>query len=158
MRPLLSFNKLAIIRFNKSNNIEYFEDPSNDNLAYARVAVRKFLIQESIHISNIEKDFTLIQKYYPFYKQMLFQILHKINTHTFKDKIVVNYKKFKMMEKEIKIKIIEIIYIFLMPRRKILRYAKVIKALNLIEKKSSITTNLAGMHIIKSEFFISFML
>ena len=63
-----------------------------------------------------------------------------------------------MIEKEIKIKIIEIIYKYLMPRRNALRYAKVIKALNLIEKKSSITTNLAGMHIIKSEFFISFML
>ena len=158
LRPLLSFNKLAIIRFNKSNNIEYFEDPSNDNLDYARVAVRKFLLKESIHISNIERDFNLIQKYYPFYKKMLFQILHKINTHTLKDEIVVNYKKFTIIEKEIKIKIIEIIYKFLMPERNTLRYAKVIKALNLIEKKSSITINLAGMHIRKSNFFISFML
>ena len=158
LRPLLSFNKLAIIRFNKSNNIEYFEDPSNDNLDYSRVAVRKFLLQESTHISNIEKDFNLIQKYYPFYKQMLFQILHKINTHTFKDKIVVNYKKFKMMEKEIKIKIIEIIYKFLMPRRNTLRYSKVIKALDFIGKKNPIATNLAGMHINKSKIFISFVL
>jgi hypothetical protein len=63
-----------------------------------------------------------------------------------------------MIEKEIKIKIIEIIYKFLMPRRNILRYAKVIKALDLIEKKSSITTNLAGMHINKGNVFISFML
>ena len=158
LRPLLTFNKLAIIRFNKSNNIEYFEDPSNDNLDYSRVTVRKFLLQESTHINKIEKDFNLIQKYYPFYKQKLFQNFHKINTHTFNDEIVVNYKKFAMIEKEIKIKIIEIIYKFLMPRRNILRYAKVIKALDLIEKKSSITTNLAGMHINKGNFFISFML
>ena len=45
-----------------------------------------------------------------------------------------------------------------MPRRNILRYAKVIMALDLIEKKSSITTNLAGMHINKGNVFISFML
>ena len=63
-----------------------------------------------------------------------------------------------MIEKEIKIKIIEIIYKFLMPRRNSLRYAKIIKALNLIGKKSSITINLAGMHINKSKIFISFVL
>ena len=87
---------------------------------------------------------------------MLFQILHKIIIHTFNDEVIVNYKKFKIIEKEIKIKIIEIIYKFLMPKRNTLRYAKVIKALNLIEKKSSITINLAGMHISKCKFFISF--
>ena len=156
LRPLLTFNKLDLIRFNKSRNIEYIEDPSNDNLDNTRVALRKFLLQETKQIRNIEKDFSLIQKYYPFYKQMLFQIFHTINTHTFKDEIVVNYKKFKIIDKEIKIKIVEIIYKFLMPRRKILRYAKVVNTLNLIEKKSSFSANLAGMHISKSKFFISF--
>ena len=158
LRPFLNFNKLAIIRFNKSKNIKYIEDPSNDNLHYTRVAVRKFLLQETIYIKNVEKDFNLIQKYYPYYKQMLFQIFHRINTHTFTNKIVVNYKKFMMIDKEIKIKIIEIIYKFLMPKRNALRYAKVIKALDLIGKKSSITVNLAGMHINKSKIMISFML
>jgi len=74
------------------------------------------------------------------------------------DTIVKTIKQYVKDKKEIKIKIIEIIYKFLMPRRNILRYAKVIKALDLIEKKSSITTNLAGMHINKGNFFISFML
>ena len=158
LRPLLTFNKLDIIRFNKFKNIQYIKDPSNDNLEYTRVAIRKFLLQETIYIQNIEKDFNLIQKYYPIYKQMLFQIFHKINIHTFKNEIVVNYKKFEIIEKEIKIKIIEIIYKFLLPRRNILRYAKIIKALSLIEKKSSITINLAGIYISKSKYFISFML
>ena len=157
LRPLLIFSKSAIIRFNKSNNIEYVEDPSNDNLDYTRVVVRKFLLQESIHIKKIEKDFNLIQKYYPYYKQMLFQIFHKINIHTFKDEIIVDYKKFKIIDKEVKIKIIEIIYKFLIPSRKNLRYANVNKALDLIGKKSSITPNLAGMQISRSEFFISFV-
>ena len=149
---------MDIIRFNKFKNIQYIKDPSNDNLEYTRVAIRKFLLQETIYIQNIEKDFNLIQKYYPIYKQMLFQIFHKINIHTFKNEIVVNYKKFEIIEKEIKIKIIEIIYKFLLPRRNILRYAKIIKALSLIEKKSSITINLAGIYISKSKYFISFML
>jgi len=87
---------------------------------------------------------------------MLFQIFHRINISTFKDEIVVNYKKFEKIDKEIKIKIIEIIYKFLMPKKNNLRYAKVFTALKFIGKKSSITTNLAGMNICKGEFFISF--
>jgi len=158
LRPLLTFSKSEIIRFNKTNNIEYLKDPSNDNLDYTRVVIRKFLLEEPTHIQKIEKDFALIQKYYPYYKQMLFQIFHTITTRTFKDEIVVNYNKFKIIDKEIKIKIVEIVYKFLKPKRNNLRYAKVIQALNLIGKKSSITTNLAGIHIHKSKFFISFML
>ena len=88
---------------------------------------------------------------------MLFQIFHKINIHTIKDEIIVDYKKFKIIDKEVKIKIIEIIYKFLIPSRKNLRYANVNKALDLIGKKSSITPNLAGMQISRSEFFISFV-
>ena len=101
MRPLLTFNKLALIRFNKSNDIKYIEDPSNYNLNYTRVAVRKLLLKKSIHVKNIEKDFNLIQKYHPYYKQMLFQIFHKVNTSTFIDEIAVNYKKFDKIDKEI---------------------------------------------------------
>ena len=156
LRPLLTFNKLDIIRFNQSKHIEYIKDPSNDNLDYTRVAVRKFLLKESIHIQNIEKDFNLVKKYYPYYKQMLFQVFHRINTSTFKGEIVVNCKKFEKIDKEIKIKIIEIIYKFLMPKKNNLRYIKVFTALKFIGKKSSITTNLAGMNICKGEFFISF--
>ena len=43
-----------------------------------------------------------------------------------------------------------------MPKKNNLRYTKVFTALKFIGKKSSITTNLAGMHISKGEFFISF--
>ena len=158
LRPLLTFTKQALIRFNKSKNIKYIEDPSNYNLDYTRVAVRKFLLNESAYFQNIEKDFNLIQKYFPYYKQMLFQTFHKINTSTFIDKIVVNYSKFDKIDKEIKIKIIEIIYKFLIPSRNNLRYAKVCQSLKLIGEKSTISTNLAGMRIIKCKFFISFSL
>jgi len=156
LRPLLTFDKSAIINYNKSKKIQYIEDPSNNNINYSRVIIRKFLSVGTDQIKNIERDFFLIQKYYPFYKKMIFQILNKINKQISKNNIIINFNDFIYLDEELQIKIIEIIYKFLMPKRNLLRYAKVLKILNKFSNKSLIKANLAGMQIDKSSFYISF--
>ena len=48
LRPLLSFKKKELVDFNLKNNLEYIIDPSNDNIKYTRVIIRKFLVKKNI--------------------------------------------------------------------------------------------------------------
>ena len=64
--------------------------------------------------------------------------------------------KFFNFDQEIQIKIIEIVYKFLKPKRELLRYSKIIKSLEILNQKVEIKTNLAGMDIKKDVFLLSF--
>ena len=68
IRPLLKFNKIDILNYNKNHNISFVKDPSNFNIKYSRIAVRDFLIRKKHYKKQIEEDFRMIQFYFPFYK------------------------------------------------------------------------------------------
>ena len=88
---------------------------------------------------------------------MIFQIFHKINVNTSVNYIIVNYKKFSFLDQEIQIKIVEIIYKYLLPDKNLIRYLKIKNMLNFISAKSEICHNLAGMKVNKNKFNMSFM-
>ena len=156
-RPFLSFTKAEIVNFNRLNNIYFLEDPSNHNLNYTRVVIRDFLLKHSLEIKKIRKDFLLIQKNFPLYKTMIFQIFHKINVDTSANYITINYKKFSFLDKEIQIKIVEIIFKYLFPHKNLVRYLKIKNMLNFISTKSETSNNLAGMKVNKNKFNMNFM-
>ena len=72
LRPLIDFNKKEILNYNKTHSIFFVNDPSNLDLKYSRVIVRKFLKENDKFKRVIYKDFNLIKFYYPYYKKMIF--------------------------------------------------------------------------------------
>ena len=157
LRPLLDFKKNSILRYNKENNIRYVQDSSNYNLHYSRVAIRNYLSKNSLYRNKIEQDFDLIKNYFPFYQQMIFQIFVKLNIKTFRNKILIHSLLFFKYDELVQIKIIEIIYKFLKPKRTMIRYTKTKNALKILRQKDLINVNLAGMIVNKDKFLINFI-
>ena len=158
LRPLLIFSKKNIIEYNKKNNIYYIDDPSNENLKYSRIAVRKFLFEKNKFNQQIKKEFYNVQNYFPKYKKMIFNIFNKISMDISKHRILVNGIFFNKYDLEIQIKIIEIIYKFLKPKKINLRYQKILTFIELLNNRKSLSSNLGGMNIKKDMFLITFCL
>ena len=156
LRPLIDFNKKEILKYNNQNKIFYLVDPSNKNLKYSRVAVRKFLVDEKKYLSDIKKDFNLIQKYSHLYIKMTYRILHTLIIKTSYKKVTIDSKNFFNFDIELQTKIIEIIYGFFTSKNRHLRYKNILDSLKLLSNKKVINTNLAGMMIKRDSFFLSF--
>ena len=156
LRPLLSYTKKEILEFNLINKIFYLNDPSNVNTKYTRVAIRKFLNNNKIFHKTIKKDFVKIEKYYSFYLQMVYEMFNKIIIKINNKNILIESDRFFKQNKEIQIKIIEIIYKFLMPKRELLRYIKICNLLENLLSKKIVKANLGGIDIKKDHFSINF--
>jgi len=155
LRPLLQFNKKDIINYNDDHNICFVKDPSNENFKYSRVVVRNFIAKNLKYKKQIERDYIKIQNYFPFYKKMIYNAFIKISLYNSKNKVLIDIHLLKY-NKEIQIKIIEIIYRLIKPNKKFLRYQKILDLLNILKKRKSCRTNLAGMNIKKYDYLISF--
>ena len=138
LRPLLLFNKKNILEYNRNNNIHYIKDPSNENLKYSRIAVREFLFDRKKFNQQIKKEFNIIQNYFPKYKKMIFTIFNKISINISKNKILINDNCFNKYDLEIQIKIIEIIYKFLKPKKINLRYQKTLYLMELLNSRKTL--------------------
>ena len=156
LRPLLLFNKKNILEYNKNNNIFYTKDPSNENLKYSRVAVREFLLNKNEFYQQIIREFDAMQNYFPKYKKMIFDIFNRISIDIYKNKILINNNYFIKYDLEIQIKIIEIIYKFLKPKKINLRYQKILNFLQLLHSGQILISNLGGVSIKKDIVFITF--
>ena len=156
LRPLLSNTKKEILEFNLINKIFYLNDPSNVNTKYTRVAIRKFLNNNKIFHKTIKKDFVKIEKYYSFYLQMVYEMFNKIIIKINNKNILIETDRFFKQNKEIQIKIIEIIYKFLMPKRELLRSIKICNLLENLLSKKIVKANLGGIDIKKDDFSINF--
>ena len=156
LRPLLLNTKKEILEFNLNNKIFYLNDPSNLNTKYTRVAVRNFLNKNKIFHKKIKKDFEKIEKNYPIYLQMVYEILNKIIIKINDKNILIESERFFEHNKEIQIKIIEIIYKFLMPKREAIRSIKIYNLIENLLSKKIIKANLGGIEIKKDDFSINF--
>jgi tRNA(Ile)-lysidine synthase len=157
LRPLLLYNKKNILLYNESNNISYVKDPSNKNLKYSRIVVREFLLNKNEFIQQIKKEFDVIKNYFPKYKKMIFDIFNKISIDISKNKILINSNILTKYDFEIQIKIVEIIYKFLKPKKINLRYRKILDFIELINSREILSSNLGGMSIKKDVLLISFL-
>ncbi len=156
LRPLLLNTKKEILEFNLNNKILYINDPSNLNTKYTRVAVRNFLNKNKILSIKVKKDFEKIEKNYPIYLQMVYEIFNQMIIKINNNNILIESNKFFEQNKEIQIKIIEIIYKFLMPERESIRSKKIYNLLKNLLMKNIVKANLGGMDIKKDHFSINF--
>lgn len=157
LRPMLEFHKVDIINFNKKNNIFFLNDPSNLNIVYSRVIIRLFLLKNSEEKNNIIKEFNKIKELFPYYLQMIYQIINKINISISKNNICMDFVLFIKLDIEIQSKIVEINYRYLKPKGKFLRLKKILNFINLIKKTPILKFNLSGITIKKNNGLITFM-
>ena len=87
---------------------------------------------------------------------MIFKILHLLTIRISKRNISIKSINFFKYDQEIQIKIIELIYRFLMPNRDFLRHKKISNSLAKLEASNESKTNLGGMSIKKDHFLINF--
>ena len=107
-RPLLDVKKSFLIKISKNIFGKYIKDPSNKNLKYLRSRVRN--LKKPLENSGIEYD-QIIKSInnLALSKETLNEYLEKILKNTIRKKgkeIVLNFKKFKKYNMEIKIALI----------------------------------------------------
>ena len=87
---------------------------------------------------------------------MIFTIFNKVSINISKNKILINDNFFNKYDLEIQIKIIEIIYRFLKPKKINLRYQKTLYLMQLLNNRKILSINLGGMIIKKDILLITF--
>ena len=108
LRPLLDTNKNNLVKISRQVFGKYFKDPSNYNKKYLRTKIRnlkKPLNQSGINydqiiksINNLASSSATLDKYY---KKTFDEIVKKS-----KSKIELNFKKFMILNNEIKLRLI----------------------------------------------------
>jgi len=156
LRPLLKFSRKQIINYLHKNDFHYVKDPSNKNEKYSRVKVRNFLKQNSFYLIDIKQDIKLIKDNIDDYKSMIYQIFNLINIEFSKNMIVFESVNFFNLDKELQIKLTEIVYKFFNPNNPYLRYKKIINALNIITKITTKSLVISRMSIKKDNNCIYF--
>ena len=150
LRPLLSFQKKDLINICKEKKIKWNEDPTNNNIKYKRVRVRKILLN-----SNLHKDFISVIDIYNKLKfnfdNMLMYIIKKHIIFNETGICQIDQKKFQKLPNLIKEKIL-IILIKIIGGKKYPRKTSNIKNLiNKLSKKEKIYATIGGVYIIKSK-------
>ena len=107
-RPLLETKKKLLTKITKSVFGKYIKDPSNKNRKFLRTKIRdleKPLQKSGINydqiirsINNLASSENIVDKY--------FRSVSKEITKKFKSEIKINFDKFKYLESEIKIRLI----------------------------------------------------
>lgn len=83
VRPLLSYTKEDILKYNKSHNIPYFIDSSNTNTLYTRNRYRKNILpllkkeDKSVHIKFLKYS-KILEEYDNYIKELVIKNLDKI--------------------------------------------------------------------------------
>ena len=107
-RPLLDVKKKTLIKISKKVFGKYFKDPSNKNEKYLRTKIRSLetpLQRSGVNYDQIIKSIKNLassKKTIDEYFEKIFKETIKI----YKNEVLINWKKFKVLNLEMKIKII----------------------------------------------------
>ncbi len=156
LRPLLKFTKKKLLDYNKKNNIEYINDPSNLNLDYTRPTIRAFL-KKSDHklLKEINQDFENTLFYSPFFIQMIFEIMLKNIVYVDSKKIVLNLNNIKKINEIVSANIMRRIYQFFFYESNAPRSKKIRILINETKKLNFNNFNLKGMIVKKNDDFLT---
>ncbi len=157
IRPLINNTKIQILNFNKKNNLNFISDPSNNDISYTRVKVRKFL-QNKNYKNQVKNDFLNLKKQIPNYKQMVWETLIYLLVDIYPHQITVNYNKLIILDELIIEKQILSILKFLTNSKNQTKSSKIMSCINLLKKSSFKKFNLSGVNIQKNSNFLIFSL
>ena len=155
LRPLIGINKSLILKFNKKNKINYISDPSNKDINYTRVKVRKFL-QNKKYKKVIHSDFLNLKKQIPDYKKMIWELLLKSLADVQANKIKISFKKLIEYDDLIIEKHILLILKFFSNKNNQIKSSKINIFIESLKKPSFQIFNLRGVNIQKQSDFLLF--
>ena len=157
-RPLLDVKKKFLIRISLNFFGKYFKDPSNKNPKYLRTKVRNLekplkksgIIYDQVikSINNLASSKAILDDYY----QQIFKDISKKSNAS----ILIDFKKFKKLNEEIKIRVINDSIRQLKRNYYNLRSRKVVNLIERIEKKNYSKLTLGGCLILKIEQYLLF--
>ena len=154
-RPFLQIKKKSILKFNKKNNLNFVNDPSNKDLNYTRVKVRNFLLSKRYHIL-VNNDFKVLKKEIPFYQDMIWTSYIKTLSYVSLNELKINTNKLFRLDKLIIEKIILISLKFFSEQNFKVRSSKITILINEIQKSNFKHFILKGIIIAKKDKFLSF--
>ncbi len=155
LRPFLQIKKKSILKFNKKNNLNFVNDPSNKDLNYTRVKVRNFL-QSKKYQELVDYDFKVLKKEIPFYKDMIWSAYIKTLSYVSLNELKINRNKLFKLDKLIVEKIILISLKFFSEQNFKVRSAKITILINEMQKSNFKKFILKGILIVKKDKFLSF--
>ncbi len=157
IRPLLNFSKKTLLDYNKKNNLEYLNDPSNFNLDYTRPTIRHFLKKSKQKIiKEINKDFENILFYSPYFIQMIHEILLKNIVHVDTKRIVIGHDNINNLNEITSENIIRRIYQFLFYETNAPRSKKIRILISEMKKLNFNNFNIKGMIVKKNDDLLTF--
>ncbi len=152
-RPLLDFKKFQLIKISKLIFGKFYKDPSNDNAKYLRTRIRKLKIQlESIGISYDQifksiKNLSLSRDTLDFY----FNRIYKDTTSKKKDRFLIKLKKFKTLNQEMKMRVLNQSLKEFTKSYYSLRSVKIINLIDRLEASQNKKFTLAGCVVFKDK-------
>jgi tRNA(Ile)-lysidine synthase len=145
-RPLLDVKKKFLIKISKNIFGKYFNDPSNKNIKYLRTKVRNLrrpLESSGIKYEQIFKSIQNLSSSEETLQNYMGKIFKKLITIK-KNQIFINYKKYKILNNDIKIALINHSVKKLKNNYYDLRSKKVIYLINALNKKVFKKATLGG--------------
>ena len=145
-RPLLDIKKKFLIKISKNIFGKYFNDPSNKNIKYLRTKVRNLrrpLESSGIKYEQIFKSIQNLSSSEETLQNYMGKIFKKLITIK-KNQIFINYKKYKILNNDIKIALINHSVKKLKNNYYDLRSKKVIYLINALNKKVFKKATLGG--------------
>ncbi len=151
LRPLLEVKKQDLVKISKIVFGRYLKDPSNSNTKFLRTRIRnlKKPLQKSgisydqifKSINNLASSKNILEKYYT--------QVSKENIKKSKNLVILNLKKFKTFNEEVKIRLINISIKHLNRNYYNIRAKKVINLIKNLKKKSYTKSTLGGCILVK---------
>ena len=96
LRPLMHAKRHELRAFLKTNNIEYFDDPANENQKYSRVFIRKFIENSKIDQNAILKIANHAKSIRANFDKIGFEFV-KNNAFPKNGDFVIDYEKFHQL-------------------------------------------------------------
>ncbi len=155
LRPLIEISKSSILNFNKKNKVKFINDPSNKDINYTRVKVRKFL-QNKTFKTEIKNDFLNLKKQIPIYRKMIWEIFIGYLIDVSSNRVKISFNKLINNDDLIIEKHILLLLRFLTNNKNQTKSSKIMIFINSLKKPSFKTFNLSGVTIQKSSYFLIF--
>ena len=155
LRPLIEIDKESILSFNKINKLYFINDPTNKDLNYTRVKLRKFL-QNYKYKREVKKEFLYIKKQIPKYKKMILETLIDNLIYVSATKIKINFINLMKLDDLIIEKHILYLLKFFNKNKAQTKSSKIMIFVEILKRPSFKTFNLSGIIIKKNSDFLIF--
>ncbi len=155
LRPFIEISKSAILSFNKKNNINFINDPSNIDIKYTRVKVRNFLKNKK-YKKKVKDDFLIIKKQIPNYKKMIWELLIENLIDISPNHIKVSFNKLIKLEDLIIEKHLQCFLNFLVKNKSQTKSSKIMIFIDVLKSPNFKYFNLKGVNIQKNSDFLTF--